>query len=259
MYGMNVAIVAVGCLGRQAVLRQARDELRGELDRVDHAALGVARVRVESLERDRHRIGGEALPFELAGVAAIDRVGADRAEAADVEVVRAASDLFVRREADADRAVRDLGMLHQVLAAATISATPALSSAPRSVSARGRDDVVAGVRGERRILGGAQNGRRIVGQHQIAAVVLAVDDRLDLVALHLRRRVDVGDEADDRHVQLARRRRDGRHHVAVLVHGDVGEADGRQLVDEHAQQRRAARACSDTTSSPRRSCVLMTT
>ena len=72
-------------------------------------------MRVEALERDRHRVGGEALPLELAGVAAIHRVGAQGAEPSDVEEVRAAADLLVGRERHPDRAVRNLGMGHQVL------------------------------------------------------------------------------------------------------------------------------------------------
>ena len=74
----------------------------------------------------------------------------------------------------------------------------------------GGDDIVADVRGERRVVCCPQHGRWIVGQHQVAPVVVVVDDWVDVVALHLRRRVDVSDEADDRHVQLVGRRRDGR-------------------------------------------------
>ena len=206
-------------------MRQACDELCGELDRVDHAALRVAGMRVEPLERDRHRIGREALPFELARAAAVERVGTEGAEPADVEMVRAAADLFVGRERHADGAVGNLGVRHQVL-----DGRDDLRHARLVVGAEQRapgrcDDVVAGVGGERRILGGAQHGRGIVGQHQVAPVVGAVDDRADVVALHLRRRVDVREEADDRHVQLRRGCRDGRHHVAVLVHDHVGESD----------------------------------
>ena len=85
-------------------------------------------------------------------------------------------------------------------------------------------------------VGGADHGGRIVRQHQVLPLVVAVDDRLDPGAAHLGRGVDVGDEADHRHVRLFRRRRNGRHHVAMLVDGGVGEADRLQLVDEMAQE-----------------------
>ena len=83
---------------------------RRDLDRVHHPALRVAGMRVEAVERHRHRVGGEALDLDLAAAAAVHRVGAARAEPRDVEVVGAAADLLVGREREPDRAVRDLGM-----------------------------------------------------------------------------------------------------------------------------------------------------
>ena len=83
-------------------------------------------------------------------------------------------------------------------AAVTISATPALLSAPSSVVPGRGDDVVAELLGQRRDVAPAGARRRIVRQHEIASVVAAVHDRLDARAAHLRRRVDVGDEADRR-------------------------------------------------------------
>ena len=67
-------------------------------------------MRVEADERQRHGVGGEALALHLAAAAAVQRVGAKGAERFDVEVERAAADFFVRRERDADRSVRNLGM-----------------------------------------------------------------------------------------------------------------------------------------------------
>jgi hypothetical protein len=65
---------------------------------------------VESVEGDRHRVGGEALHLDLATAAAVERVGELRAEARDVEMLRAAPDFLVRREAEPDGPVRNLGM-----------------------------------------------------------------------------------------------------------------------------------------------------
>ena len=95
--------------------------------------LRVARMRVEAVERDRHRVGREALGLDLAAAAAVDRVGAARAEARDVEVQRPAADLLVRRERDPDGPCGISGWAIRCAAAVTISATPALLSAPSSV------------------------------------------------------------------------------------------------------------------------------
>ena len=100
---MHESFVALGGLRRQRVVGQALEEGRRELDRVDHPAFRVAGVRVEAVERDRDRVGGERFHLELAPMAAVHRVGAARAEARDVEMLRAAADLLVRREPDSDR------------------------------------------------------------------------------------------------------------------------------------------------------------
>ena len=133
--------------------------------------------------------------------------------------------------------MRDLGVIHEVLGGRDDFGDARLVVGPEQrVSGRG-DDIVTDVCRERRIVSRAQHRRRIVRQHDVAPVVGPVDDRVDIVALHLGRRVDVCDEADDRHMELAGRRRDGTHHVAMLVHADVGQPGGRELVHEDAQER----------------------
>src|ERR1019366_5928578 len=58
---------------------------------------------------------------------------------------------------------------------------------------------------------------------------------------HLRRRVDVRDEADRRHTRLDARRRNRRHDVPVLVDRGVGQPDRAQLLDEIPQQHELGR------------------
>jgi hypothetical protein len=126
-------------------------------------------VRVEPLEGDRDGIGAEALELELAALAAIHRVGVLRPEGRDVEVLRAGADLFIRRERDPDRAVRISVCSCRYSAAAMISATPALLSAPSRVGAGGRGDVVTDALGEIRPVGRPEHGRRIIRQHDVAS------------------------------------------------------------------------------------------
>ena len=78
---------------------------------------------------------------------------------------------------------------------------------------------------------------RVVGQRQVAPVVGPVHDRPDIRPGHLRRRIDVCDESNHRHIPLRRRRGHGGHHVAVVVDGRVGDADVVQFPHELAEQR----------------------
>ena len=97
------------------VARQPGDKIRGNADRVHHAAPGVPGVRVETLEGDGNRVGRKALELQFPAPAAVERVGAHRPETFHVEVVRAAADLFVGRERDAHRTMWNLGVCHQLL------------------------------------------------------------------------------------------------------------------------------------------------
>src|SRR5262249_410256 len=78
-------------------------------------SLGIPRMRVASLEHDRHRVRREALDLELPSASAVHRVRVPRAKARDIEVLRAGTDLLVRRKRNSDLTVQHLWMRHQVL------------------------------------------------------------------------------------------------------------------------------------------------
>ena len=65
-------------------------------------------------DRHRRQVGGERLAVDLAGAAAVERVGDVGAELLQVDVIDAVADLLVAGEADADRAVRNLRMRRQI-------------------------------------------------------------------------------------------------------------------------------------------------
>ena len=188
------------------------------------------------MEGEGHRVGREALHLDLAARAAVHGVGVAGAEPGDVEVLGAAAHLLVGGEGDADRAVRDFGVGEQVLGRGDDLGDPRLVVGAEQGGARGGDDVVADPLLEIGDVGRAQDRGRIVRQHQVLPLVVAVDDRPDAGAAHLGRGVDVGDEADDRHLPLRRGGGDRRHDVAVLVERGVGEAEGAQLVEKVPQQ-----------------------
>ena len=96
-----------------------------------------------------------------------------------IDVVDAVADFLVAGEADADRAVRDLRMRDSSGHASMMTATPALSSAPKSVV----PSVVMIVLPFRLRSSGLSATRITLlespGKHDVAAVVIPVHDRLD--------------------------------------------------------------------------------
>ena len=149
---------------------------------------------------------------------------------------RAATDLFIRREGDPHDAMRNGGVRHEVLRRRDDFGDARLVVGSQERRSGPRHDVVADLRRQRGIVGETQHRRVIIGEDEIPSVVLTMHERLDAGAAHFRRRVHVSDEPDRRHRRLACRRRDGSRHVAVRVHGRVGEPQLAQLGGQISQQ-----------------------
>ena len=79
-----------------------------------------------------------------------------------------------------------------------MTATPALLSAPSSVVPSVVISVLPTHAEQIRRVGDADDLRRVAGQHDVLAVVVLVDDRLDVLAGRFRRSIDVGDPGDGR-------------------------------------------------------------
>ena len=238
---MDEPLTAVGCLGRQAIGRKCIDKCGGHLDGVDHAPLRVARVRIEAGKCQRHRVGGKAFPLEVAAAAAVHGVGALRAERRDVEVLRAASHLFIGRECHADDTVRNLGMREQVLHRRHDFRDAGFVVCAQQRRARGGHDVVADALGKRLVLGAPQHRGRIVGQDDVVAVVASMDERLHPGAAHLGGRIHVGNEANRRNVRLQGGGGHRGRHVSVRVHADIGGAERLELAGQVPQQHQLRR------------------
>ena len=136
---------------------------------------------------------------DLAELFAVDRVGELGAESLDVKLVDAGSDFFIRREGDRDRAVFDLRVLHQRIDHRHDLSAAGFIVGTKQRRAVGRDDVVADQLFEDRILCDGDDLRWILRQHDVAALIILVNDRIDVFAGDGGRSVHVGDEADDRH------------------------------------------------------------
>ena len=78
--------------------------------------------------------------------------------------------------------------------------------------------------------------RQLPVQGDVAAVVLLDHAGFHLLAAHVGRGVHMGDEADDGGVLTPCRGGDRAHHITVLVHRDLGHAEGLHLVAQGRQK-----------------------
>jgi hypothetical protein len=179
-------------------------------------------VGVDAVDGDRDLLGRERLVLQLAEVRAVERVGADGAEALDVEQRRALADLLVGREAHAQRGAREFRVRGQMGDGGHDLGHAGLVVGAEQRVAAGGDDVVPRGRVHHRIA---------ARQPDRCAVVIAVHERLDARAGRVRARVHVGDQADHGTVTGQR-----RGHVAVLVQRGVGQARRAQLVHQQPRE-----------------------
>ena len=108
------AFVAFGVFGALLYGQEGVEFLADE-DCVFHLALGAAGVHVSALDVDFCAGGVEVLELQFANLAAVHGVGIIGPEALYVEFNHAAANFFVGGEADFDRPVLELRVLHDVL------------------------------------------------------------------------------------------------------------------------------------------------
>ena len=226
---MDEALPLLGRLRRERVPRQARDQVGGELDRVDELSLGRAGMGRAAANRHRHPRRVERLRLDLAQFGAVERVGVAGAEALDVEMVSAARDLLVDREADADRCVLELRMPFQIGDRGHDLRHTGLVVGAEQCRPVGGDDVVTDLLLQQRELFGVEDDARVAREPDRAAVVTLVHLRVDVRPGDVGRGVDVRDQPDRRRrVGALKRAVD----VAELVEPDVVEPDLVELVAE---------------------------
>ncbi len=229
------ALAVLGGLRRAGVLRQPLDDARGDLDRVLHPALGEAGMGADALDGDDSSIRREGLVLQVAGALAVDGVGEIRRELFQVDLVDAAADFLVRREQDLDGAVLDLRMLDQETRRIHDLGDAGLVVGAQQRGAVGGDDVVADLVAQRRVLVDADDLGRVRRQHDVAALIVRHDLRLDVLAGAVGGRIHVRAEADhgDR---LRRGRWDRAVDITVLVELGVVNAHVPELLGQQAAQ-----------------------
>ena len=228
---------------------KASDEVGCELDAVHELSLGRSRVGAAAADRDAHRARRERLDLELADPRTVERVGDIGPERIEVEVLGAASYFLVDREGDAHRGTRRIRPLGQIGDRLHDLGDARLVVRTEQRGPVARDDVVPDPVAELGLFGRVDHLRRVAGQHDRAAVVALVDDRRHPGARRVRRRVDMGDQADRQALRRspARSRTRTRARSAPPPRGRLHAARRRGGARDRAGSR-----CSDRSTTPRR-------
>ncbi len=146
----------------------------------------------------------ECLIRDISELFAVHRVGILCSPSLNVKLIDPAADLFVWRKGDRDIPVLDLGILLQDVEHRHDLGDTRFVVRTKQRSPVGRDNVVADHVLEIRILGDRDDLRLVVWQNNIPALVILVNDRVDVRTRNGRRRVHVRDKADRRHLRIVR-------------------------------------------------------
>ena len=210
---------------------QSHVELHRHIGGVDHGILCTAGMDREAVDGDGGRSSVEVFVLDAAHVAAIDGVGKVCPEALEVEQSGTLADLLVGGEGDAELAVRPpLGQ--QGLHCGQDLGHAGLVICAQQGRAVGGDEGLALQlleEGE----GGGLHDHAGGGQDHIAAVVVFMEDGVDVLAAGIRCGVHVGDQTQCRLVLAVGRSRNAAVNVAVLVHKGIFDADGLHVLDQN--------------------------
>ena len=137
-------------------------------------------MRALALERDRRRARAPRLVADLAELATVNRVSDLCAEAFHVKLLDTRADFFVRRKSDRDRAAFDLRILFERVDHRHDFGDARFVVGTEQRRAVGGDDVVANQILQLGILCRRDHLRWIFRQHNVAALVILVKDRIDV-------------------------------------------------------------------------------
>ena len=213
---------------------QSAVELHGNVGGIDHGVLGGAGVHREAVDGHGGGSGVEVLVLDVAGIAAVHRVGKVCAKAGDIEQVGTLADLLVRGKADAQLAVGAALADNGLHSGHDLSHT-GLIVCTQQGGAVGGDQGLAlhgGKEGEGRNLHHLAGG----GQHHVAAVIVLVQDGVHVLAAGIRGGVHVGNQTQRGLFLAAGGGGQGTVDVAVLVHPGILHAQSLQFLHQLVSQ-----------------------
>ena len=181
----------------------------------------------EAVDRDGGAGGVEVLVLDAAHITAIDGIGKVGPKAGNVEQGSALADLLIGGKGDAELAVGQLLFDKGLGSGQDLSDAGFIVSAQQGGAVGGDESLALQLlqKGE----GGGLHDHAGAGQGDIAAVVVLVEDGLDVLAGSVGGGVHVGDEAQRGLLLAALGGGNAAVDVAVLVHKGVLNADGFHL------------------------------
>ena len=214
--------------------RQGAVELHGNVGSVDHGVLGRAGVHREAVDGHSGSSSVEVLVLDVAGIAAVHRVGKVCAKAGDIEQVGTLADLLVRGKADAQLAM-GAALADDGLHSGHDLSHTGLIVCTQQGGAVGGDQGLA-LHGGKEGEGGDLHHLAGGGQHHVAAVVVLVQDGVHVLAAGIRGGVHVGDQTQCGLFLAAGGGWQGTVDVAVLVHTGILHAQSLQLLHQLVSQ-----------------------
>ena len=212
------ALVPLGKLGA-LVGRQQAVKLHGDGQAVLHLILGRAGVDGVALDGHFGLVGVEVLVLDGTGRAAIQGVANLGAEALYIKLERAAADLLIGGEAQADVAVGDLALEQDLGCFQDLGDAGLIVRTQQGGAVGGHQGVTLVAQQHREILG--RENVAAASQQYISAVVVFDNLGLDTDTVEFRGSIHVGDEAHRGLVLITRSCRDLTIDITVLL-TDIG-------------------------------------
>ena len=239
---MVKALVALG-MRRRFCRRESRNPLICHQNGVFHTVLGAARMDINPMNRQGCRGGVEIFVFDLSQLTSVHRIRRIRAEGLYVKAVGSAADLLIRRKADGQPAVRQLGVFGQIGAGRENFGNAGLVVGPQQRAAIGDNEPLPDIarKARKRLC----RNHRPVCQPDIPAFIRH-RLRPDTGSADIRGGIHMCEKAQHRPVFISRCGGQPAEHIAVFVHPHIRKPQClhllRQSLPQHPLPRSAREA-----------------
>ena len=220
--------------GRVFKNRKHGMEFHCDQDGIFHFALCRARMDAHPVDGNLGVRRVEVLIFDLAELAAVHRIGVLRPKALDIEAIRAAARLLVRRDADFDGPVRNV-LRNQAFQCGENFRNACFIVRAEQRRAVGHDQILAFVIQKAFKFRRAHDDILFRVEDNIPAVVVLDDARTHILTAGSRSGVHMRDQSQNRAVGFTVGRQ-GPVDIAAFVHVGVGQAQAAQLLRKRSAQ-----------------------
>ena len=199
---------SLAALGRFGTIwngfRKAGEKVARRKRRIDQNSLRRSGMRVTASECDSCGACRPRFVSDVAKFLSIDRVCELRSPLLDLELVHRPANFFIWRKRDRDVAVFDLRIQFENLDHRHHFGDARLVIGAKQRRAVRSDDVVTDQILEIGVLRNGNNLCLVIRQNNVAALVILVNNDVDIRPGNRRRRVHVSNESDSRHFRIVR-------------------------------------------------------